>query len=154
MARTLPFPCSPQARRALLAKLALVPMPKQEADVLSLHAHCALQALLDGRGWVSGVQSLTEVLILTSFVAEVGYGEISSQTWIGAEAALNAAFKAGRETGIWEIDSTRLNCVGAVLAAHDAQLARAPLGVLANASERLERLKRGEPERLLQKKRA
>jgi hypothetical protein len=129
-------------------------MPKQEADVLSLHAHCALQALLDGRGWVSGVQSLTEVLILTSFVAEAGYGAISRQTWIGAEAALNAAFKTGRETGIWEIHSTGLNCVGAVLAAHDAQLARAPLGVLANASERLEQLKKGEPERLPQKKRA
>jgi Cys-tRNA synthase (O-phospho-L-seryl-tRNA:Cys-tRNA synthase) len=129
-------------------------MPKQEADVLSLHAHCALQALLDGRGWVNGVQSLTEVLILTSFVAEAGYGVISRQTWIDAEDALNAAFKTGRETGIWEIDFTELGCVGAVLAAHDAQLASAPLGVLASASERLERLKKGEPDRLPQKKRA
>lgn len=74
MSRTLAFNRSPQATRARLAKLSLLPIPKREADLLSLHAHCALQALIDGHGWLNGVQSLTEVLILTSFVAEAGYG--------------------------------------------------------------------------------
>ena len=154
MARTLPFNRSPQATRAHLAKLSLIPIPKREADLLSLHAHCALQALIDGHGWLNGVQSLTEVLILTSFVAEAGYGQISRQTWLDAEAALNAAFVKGRDETIWQIDADGSARVATVLAMHDAQLDGAPLGVLAGASERLERLKAGEPEPLPQEKRA
>ncbi len=154
MARTLPFHRSPQAARARLSKLSLTPIPKREADLLSLHAHCALQALIVGRGWLGGVQSLTEILILTSFVAEAGYGQILRETWLDSESALNAAFVKGRDTGVWQIDPDGAGHVGAVLAMHDAQLYSAPLGVLAAASERLERLKAGEPEPLRQKKRA
>jgi hypothetical protein len=154
MARTLPFHRSPQARHAHLSKLSLFPLPKRETDLLSLRAHCSLQALIDGRGWLGGVQSLTEVLILTSFVAEAGYGQISRETWLDAEAALNAAFGKGRDAGVWQIDADGSGRVCAVLAMHDAQLSGAPLGVLATASERLEQLKTGEPKPLPQRKRA
>lgn len=154
MARTLPFNRSPQATRARLAKLSLIPLPKREADLLSLHAHCALQALIDARGWLAGVQSLTEMLILTSFVAEAGYGQIARATWLDAEAALNSAFCKGRDAGCWRVDADGSISIAAVLAMHDVQLYSAPFGVPANASARLERLKTGEPEPLPQRKRA
>jgi hypothetical protein len=154
MAHTFPFRRSPQAARARQSKLMLLPIPTQEANLLSLHAHCALQALVDGCGWLAGVQSLTEVLILTSFVAEAGKGRVSRETWLAAESALNQAFEKGRETGVWQIDAIGSRRVGTVLAMHDAQLSSASMAILATASDRLERLKKGEPEPMPQRKRA
>jgi hypothetical protein len=104
MARTVPFHRSPQAVRARQSQLMLLPIPTREANLLSLHAHCALQALVDGRGWLAGVQSLTEVLILTSFIAEAGRGQVVRELWLAAERALNEAFEKGRSTGVWQID--------------------------------------------------
>ena len=154
MARPLPFNRSAQATRVRLSKMQLLPMPRTEADTLSLHAHCALQALRDGAGWIAGTQSLAEVLILTAYVAEAGYGQISREAWLQSEAALNAAFAQGHATGVWKLDNANCEQLASVVCVHDAQLHSAPLGVLAAASERLERLKAGEADPMPKLKRA
>jgi hypothetical protein len=141
MARTLPFNRGAQATRVRLSKMQLLPMPRPEADMLSLHAHCALQALRDGHGWIACAQSLAEVLILTACVAEAGYGQITREAWLQSELALNAAFAEGQATGVWKLDDASCAQLAGVVCVHDAQLHNAPLGVLAAASERLERLK-------------
>ena len=129
-------------------------MPKSEADVLSTHAHCALQALRDGQGWLAGTQSLTEVLILTSYLAEAGYGQITREAWVQSESAINAAFAEGRATGIWKLDDAGFEQLSSVVNVHDAQLHNAPLCVLSAASERLDRLKDGAANSKPQGKRA
>ena len=154
MARTLPFDRSAQATRVRLSKMQLLPMPRSEADTLSLHAHCALQALRDGTGWMAGTQSLAEVLILTAYVAEAGYGQITREAWLESESAINAAFAQGHATGVWKLDEESCEQLASVVCVHDAQLHSAPLGVLAAASERLERLKSGEADPMPKLKRA
>jgi hypothetical protein len=154
MARTLPFNRSAQATRVRLSKMLLLPMPRSEADTLSLHAHCALQALRDGTGWMAGTQSLAEILILTAYVAEAGYGQISREAWLQSEIALNAGFAQGQATGAWKLDHASCEQLASVVCVHDAQLHNAPLGVLAAASERLERLKAGEADPVPKLKRA
>ncbi|CAN7703519.1 hypothetical protein [Caballeronia sp. LjRoot31] len=154
MARTLPFNRSAQATRVRLSKMQLLPMPRAEADTLSLHAHCALQALRDGTGWMAGTQSLAEVLILTAYVTEAGYGHITREAWLQGEIAINAAFAQGQATGVWKLDDASCQQLAGIVCVHDAQLHNAPLGVLAAASERLERLKAGEADPMPKLKRA
>ena len=154
MARTLPFNRSAQATRVRLSKMQFLPMPRTDADTLSLHAHCALQALRDGAGWMAGTQSLAEILILTAYVAEAGYGQISREAWLQGEIALNAGFAQGQATGVWKLDDASCEQLASVVCVHDAQLHNAPLGVLAAASERLERLKAGEADPMPKLKRA
>jgi len=154
MARTLPFNRNAQATRVRLSKMQLLPMPRSEADTLSLHAHCALQALRDGTGWMAGTQSLAEVLILTAYVAEAGYGQITREAWVQSEIAINAAFAQGHATGVWKLDDASCEQIASVVCVHDAQLHTAPLGVLATASERLERLKAGDADPMPKLKRA
>jgi hypothetical protein len=151
MARTLAFNRSAQATRARLSKMRLLPIPKSEADLLSTHAHCALQALHDGHGWLAGTQLLTEVLILSAYVAEAGYGQITREVWLQSESAINAAFAEGRATGVWKVDDAGFERIASVVKVHDAQLYNAPLGVLAAASERLDRLKAGESDSIRQR---
>ena len=154
MARTLPFNRSAQATRVRLSKMQLLPMPRSEADTLSLHAHCALQALRDGTGWMAGTQSLAEVLILTAYVAEAGYGQITREAWLESESAINAAFAQGHATGVWKLDEESCEQLARVVCVHDAQLHNAPLGALGAASERLERLKSGAADPMPKLKRA
>ena len=132
----------------------LLPMPRTEADTLSLHAHCALQALRDGHGWMAGTQSLAEVLILTAYVAEAGYGQITREAWLQSELAINGAFAEGQATGVWKLDDASCEQLAGVVCVHDAQLHNTPLGILAAASERLERLKTGEVDPMPRLKRA
>ena len=154
MARTLPFNRNAQATRVRLSKMQLLPMPRSEADTLSLHAHCALQALRDGTGWMAGTQSLAEALILTAYIAEAGYGQITREAWVQSEIAISAAFAQGHATGVWKLDDASCEQIASVVCVHDAQLHTAPLGVLATASERLERLKAGEADPMPKLKRA
>ena len=154
MARPLPFNRSAQATRVRLSKMQLLPMPRPEADRLSLHAHCALQALRDGHGWMAGTQSLAEVLILTAYVAEAGYGQITREAWLQSESAINAAFAEGQATGVWKLDDASCEQLAGVVCVHDVQLHNTPLGILAAASERLERLKAGEADPMPRLKRA
>jgi hypothetical protein len=67
---------------------------------------------------------------------------------------INAAFAEGRATGVWKVDDAGFERIASVVKVHDAQLYNAPLGVLAAASERLDRLKAGESDSIPQRKRA
>ena len=93
-------------------------------------------------------------LILTAYVAEAGYGQISREAWLQSEIALNAGFAQGQATGVWKLDHASCEQLASVVCVHDAQLHNAPLGVLAAASERLERLKAGEADPAPKLKRA
>lgn len=144
MAKTIPFTRSTQAARARRAKALLLPMPRKSADELSLQVHIALDAMRRAKGCVSAAQALTQVMILTGFMAEAGYGAATFEQMRNAEQAISTAFDRGRDTGEWMLDDDAFAQFATIVTTYDYQLQRAPLSVVANASERLERFRAGE----------
>jgi len=144
MARTLPFQRSPQATRAFLARALLLPIPRKDADGLSLTAYIALDALRSGKGWIEGAQHLTETMLLSRFIAEAGHGAFEPEALVACDKALGKVFENGRLTGRWEVHATDYEWLAAVVALSDCQLRTAPMGVLSAAGERLERFKTGD----------
>ncbi|AFT90447.1 MULTISPECIES: hypothetical protein [Paraburkholderia] len=154
MARTIPFSRNPQAARARHSKTLLLPLPRAEADKLSLQVHIALDAMRRGQGNVSAAQTLCQVMIVTGLLAEVGYGCATFEQMQRAEQVLSAAFDRGRDTGTWLLDDEGFEEFATILATYDGQLRRAPLAAIANASEKLERFRAGESFAEINRKRA
>jgi len=144
MARTLPFQRSPQAARAFLARVLLLPIPRKDADDLSLTAYIALDALRSGNGWIEGAQHLTETMLLSRFMAEAGQGAFEPEALVACDIALGKVFESGRLTGRWAVHAADYEWLAAVVSLYDWQLRTAPMGVLSAAGERLERFKTGD----------
>jgi len=145
MAKTIPFRQSPQAARARKNRTLLLPMPRASADDLALRVHVALDALRRGCGSVHAAQTLTQTMILTGFLAEAGYGEATFEQMQQAEADISGAFDRGRDSGEWRLDDEAAARFAVIVSTYDYQLQRAPLWVVADASDRLDRFRAGEP---------
>ncbi|MDR5836694.1 hypothetical protein [Caballeronia sp. LZ034LL] len=150
MSRTLPFQRSPQATRARLSKAQLLPIPRAVADELALGAHMALAALRSGSQDIAPAQSITEAMLLAKFLAEAGHGDFSQEELILADQTMASVFDAGRHSGRWTLPDEAFERLAAIVSLYDHQLRRATLGALSVASERLERVKAGEPYQLVQ----
>jgi len=57
---------------------------------------------------------------------------------------ISAAFDRGRDTGEWRLDDQAAERFAAIVTTYDAQLRRAPLRAIADATERLDRFMAGE----------
>lgn len=57
----------------------LLPIARQTADDLALRGHLALDALRRGGGSMSDAQTLTQVVLLTGFPAESGFGSMTDE---------------------------------------------------------------------------
>jgi hypothetical protein len=154
MARTLPFQRSAQAGSARLNKALLLPIPRASADALALAAHISLSVLRSGKGVIEAAQSLTEVMLLASFLADAGYGSFRHESLVEGDAAMAAVFEAGRQTGVWQLPAADHERFAAIVSLHDWQLHVAPLSALSAVSERLERYTAGERGQQAAKKRA
>lgn len=154
MPRPIPFQASPKAARARLNKALLLPIPRAVADELSLGAHVSLAGLKTGHGWMEGAQRLTEVMLLASFIAEAGYGPFTPEALLASDTAMAAVFENGRERGVWALDTEGYEWFALIVCLHDWQLHNAPMYVLAEAGDRLDRYKAGVPLVALRKKRA
>ncbi|NTX20591.1 hypothetical protein [Burkholderia cepacia] len=60
---------------------------------------------------------------------------------MASERGINDALERGRDSGEWCLDPQTDELVAALIAWHDDQLRCAPLGVFADALERLERIR-------------
>lgn len=145
MAKPIPFSRNPQAARARRAKTLLLPMKREAVDELSLQVHIALDAMGRGRGYPGAAQILTQAMIVTGFIAEAGYGSATFEQMHSAEQAISAAFDRGRDTGVWMLGEDALAQFATIATTYDHQLQRAPLSVIAEASDRLDRFRTGEP---------
>jgi hypothetical protein len=76
-----------------------VPIARKIADDLALRAHLALDALRRGVGSTSDVQAFTQVMLLTGFLAESGFGSVTGEQLDAAERAVSAVLDISRETG-------------------------------------------------------
>ncbi|WP_436196669.1 hypothetical protein [Paraburkholderia hospita] len=84
------------------------------------------------------------MMILTGLLAETGYGEATFEQMREAEAVICAAFDRGREAGVWTLEGEGFEQFAVIVSTYDAQLRRAPLAAIVEASDRLERFRAGE----------
>lgn len=143
MAQPIPFSRNTGAARARHDKAMLLPIARKIADDLALRVHLALDALRRGAGGTSDAQTLTQVMLLTGFLAESGFGSMNSAQLGAAERAVSAVFDIGRETGEWKLDSTGFALFSETATNYDRQLHSAPLWAITDASERLDRFTAG-----------
>jgi hypothetical protein len=154
MAQPIPFSRHTGAVRARHAKAMLLPVPRQVADELALRVHLALDTLHRGAGSTTDAQTLTQVMVLTGFLAESGFGSVSSEQLGAADSSVSAVFDIGRETGEWRLDSAGFALFAEIATNYDRQLRSAPLWAITDASERLERFIAGLPYQMPTRKRA
>ncbi|RQH03852.1 hypothetical protein [Paraburkholderia dinghuensis] len=140
MAKTISFPNRTQAARSRRNnKAMLLPMPRACADDLALQVHLALAALRRG-GASHDAQALLHVHVLATMIADAGYGVLTQAQVDDADAALLACYQRGQSGGGWQLDKAGFDAVAAILNVYDEQLQCAPLWVLNEASERLDRM--------------
>jgi|UPI0004875411 hypothetical protein len=139
MASTIPFPRQAQAARARRSKAMLLPIPRASANELALQVHLALASLRAG-GSDRDAQALLHAHVLATSMADAGYGTLTQEQVCEADAALLACYEQGRTGGGWRLEGAGFDALAAVVTVYDEQLQRAPLWVLTEASERLDRM--------------
>jgi hypothetical protein len=140
MAKTIPFPGGNQAARARQAKALLLPIPRSMAVELILPVHIALDAMRRGAGSKGAAQTLTQTMLLTGFLCDLGYGGMTYEQLRIADQALSVAFERGRTSDDWRLDDEHVELFAHIVSTYDAQLQRAPLSALTDASARLDRI--------------
>ena len=143
MAQPIPLSRNTGAARARHAKAMLLPVARQTADDLALRVHLALDVLRRGAGSMTDAQTLTQIMLLTGFLAESGFGSATCDQLGAAERAVSAVFDTGRETGQWSLDSAGFALFASIATNYDQQLHSAPLWAITDASERLDRFTSG-----------
>jgi hypothetical protein len=118
-------------------------MPRTEADRLALQVHIALDAMRRRQGNAAAAQTLCQAMILTGLLAETGYGEATFEQMREAEAVICTAFDRGRDLSEWTLDEDGFQQFAVIASTYDAQLRRAPLAAIVEASDRLERFRAG-----------
>ena len=153
MAQPIPFR-NPRAARARHAKAMLLPIARQIADDLALRVHLSLNSLRRGVGTKSDAQTLTQIMLLTSYLADAGFGSMSHEELRAANSASAMMFDAGRERNEWHLDDAGFELFALIATSYDRQLRRAPLWAITEASERLDRFIAGGSDRAPARKRA
>lgn len=154
MAQPIPLSRNAGAARARHAKAMLLPLPRQVADDLALRVHLSLDALRRGVGGMTDAQTLTQIMLLTGFLAESGFGKMTGEELGAADRAVAAVFDIGRLTGEWRLDGTGFALFARIATNYDRQLHSAPLRIVTDASDRLDRFIAGAPDQTPMRKRA
>ncbi|CAN7310158.1 MULTISPECIES: hypothetical protein [unclassified Caballeronia] len=126
-----------QSRRK---RILFLPMERTAADQLSLQFHIALETLRRGQGDSTTAQCLVQVILLTGFLEEAGFGQIEREVLDRGERALSALIQRGKATGDWLIDDLAIDNLTIIVNEHDRQLRETRLQAVVHASERFNRL--------------
>jgi hypothetical protein len=129
------------AKRQRISKTMLLPVPRKDSDSLSLQNHLALCALGARQGSAFGLRILLQMVVMTGFIDEARSQEIQPELLVEAEERISEAFSRGEEHAQWFLDGRALALCHSLITWHDGQLRTAPLILLENATERLERLR-------------
>lgn len=154
MAQAIPFSRNTGAARARRDKAMLLPIARQIADDLALRAHLSLDVLRRGAGSIADAQALTQIILLSGFLAECGFGSSTAEHLGAAERAVSAIFDIGRDTGEWRLDGAGFALFAGVATSYDQQLHSAPLWAITDASEKLDRFTAGTLQQTPMRKRA
>lgn len=119
----------------------LFPMPREDSNRLSLQNHFVLSALAARQGCAFNLRILLQMVVMTGFIDNARSQEILPEVLVEAEEKISEAFSRGQETGHWYLDGRPLELCQALITWHVGQLRTAPLFILENAIEQLERLR-------------
>lgn len=125
--------------RKPLSKEMLLPLPLSAARTVALSNHLTFAACRAGAGSAYLVNGLIELVYVTYFVQDAGYGETEVIIYGRAEAALERCLQRAQTERVWTIGAAELPLFEAVLQEADRQLAVAPRYVHYEARERLKR---------------
>lgn len=154
MAQPIPLSRNGGAARARHAKAMLLPLPRQVANDLALRVHLSLDTLRRGTGGITDAQTLTQIMLLTEFLAESGFGTVGGDELRAADRAVAAVFDVGRLSGKWQLDDAAFVLFAKIATNYDRQLLSAPLWAVTDASERLDRFIAGLPDQTSIRKQA
>ncbi|MDR5776284.1 MULTISPECIES: hypothetical protein [unclassified Caballeronia] len=96
-------------------------------------------ACQSGAGSACLFNELVQLLYVTFFVQDAGYGDTDLIIYARAEAALERGLQRAEVERLWELEAAELPLFQAVLQQADRQLASAPKYVHADARDRLKR---------------
>lgn len=139
MAKTASRTHKKRTVRTAMTKTMLLPLPRAYADDLALQAHLALDTLRRGRGDAGCVQTLTQTLILVTFLAEMGYGALPSDAIFQVDELIAETFGQGNASGEWKLDEAGFESFVEIVATYDRQLQEAPAWAIADANDRTDR---------------
>lgn len=110
-------------------------LPSQAANAYSLSSHMAYAALLSGKGNIDQVGNLLRTVYMTFFMREK-YG-LSRETVFNAEYLLNMSMASAENLDEITLTRDEADCIEAVLAVYDKQLACECRGKLEASEQRV-----------------
>lgn len=101
--------------------------------------HLALAALKAGGGNAHLLTDLIRVVYITWYLQQAGFGATDPGLYGDAERALVRCAVGAAEKNVWQLDHVDVPVLERMLALHDWQLERAPLGAMVEVQKRLTR---------------
>ncbi|WP_250517712.1 hypothetical protein [Caballeronia sp. INDeC2] len=117
----------------------LLPMPECAAREISLVNHLSFVACRSGAGSAHLFNELIQLVYLSFYVQDAGFGDTDLMIYARVEAAIERTLERAESGRAWMLDAEDLPLFEAVLRESDRQLALAPRHVHIGACERLER---------------
>jgi hypothetical protein len=118
-------------------KAMLLPLPLGLFNHLSIEHHLKLEALHSGSGEQTFMGTMAEILFVSCFMAEDGFGNEHEKVIVTAQDHLFRAHQRGVEKGAWSFDDAAYAAFGRLLTLHDEQLRHAPAYAVFKANERM-----------------
>jgi hypothetical protein len=110
------------------SKLELLPIPRADAERVSLEYHLALDTSRRGFGSARTVRALTDALVISHYLREQGVGrdQEAAGIFVAAQDAVNGCDCAAARRGILRLPDASVAAIGRLLCFHDRQLRVAP----------------------------
>jgi hypothetical protein len=112
--------------RKPLSKELLLPLPPSAAQTVALSNHLTFAACRAGAGSAYLFNELIQLVCVTFFVQDAGYGDTDVVIYARAEAALERGLERAEVERRWNLEAADLPLFEAVLQQADRQLAGAP----------------------------
>jgi hypothetical protein len=129
-----PKSARPQTKRFLL------PMPRDEADRLSLQSRVALEAVRSQRAGVQETTVIAQTVLLASFLTEAGHGLLDLDDVRKTERSVLKVLDVGTEPGEWVFNDALIDALTSIVNEHDRQLREVRFGEVFEATTRLDRM--------------
>jgi hypothetical protein len=131
---------SPKPPARVQSKRLLLPMPRHDADALSLPPRIALESARGGRAGSHETTVLAHTVLLTSFLTEAGHGVLDLSFVRQAEEAVLAIIDAGKASGDWHFSEAIIESLTTVVNEYDRQMREVRFGQVLAATRRLDRM--------------
>lgn len=121
-------------------KMLYLPMPRAEADQISLQVRVAFEAVRQGRADHVATRSIATVILLTEFLTEAGHGTIPLSTLREAGRGVFDVLNGGADTGEWRFPESLIATLTEIVNEYDRLVRETRLEAIMKASERLDAL--------------